>query len=502
MFERHTFVTGENIDWTHGIFVTDPETGLIEGYRVHGAEPGHIYFTRPGGWIVSYDLDGSGLLVDSETGRAWRWPRGVNSLDLVTTSTEHLLFESFGDWPAFTRHFTIVSGEMEEVGSFSIDTEGSWFDVLFSPDGQTVAYSAADTVYLLPIESAQPVVLFRAQFDANRPDETRVSIRINHGPFDPSQIRVVAEYDGPTTTRSRDEYRYFTWEGATLPAPACAGPQSPDGRYVAQPGGGAQRWINLVVRDDGSVYREDRGYYPPVGTVENPWSSVVIAAADTCTPLFRVQSAYWVQTGAWPHNWVSTSDGFVIGVHDGYALLRIDPPPGLVTLPPSGPDGSPNPWPAAAPTGGSRYMAYGPSVYDIDEDRWSGPGEIPWSASWWGDTHRERWFSIREFRGGDASEWILLPPKIQLPPFGDEIALRVAATGGCLALREEPGTDNPTTECLPEGERLTLAEPNEPLGAPRPFHSSIGVAEGKLWVYVRTENGVEGWVSHDYLEHD
>ena len=22
------------------------------------------------------------------------------------------------------------------------------------------------------------------------------------------------------------------------------------------------------------------------------------------------------------------------------------------------------------------------------------------------------------------------------------------------------------------------------------------------WVYVRTESGAEGWVSHDYLEHD
>ena len=391
---------------------------------------------------------------------------------------------------------------MEEVASFSIDTKRSWFDVLFSPDGQTIAYSAADTVYLLPIESAQPVVLFRARFDANRPGETRVRIQINNGPFDPSQIRVVAEYDGPTTTRSRDEYHYFTWEGATLPAPACTGLRSPDGRYVAQVTGGAFHWIGLVVRDDGSVYREDRGYYPPVGAIEIPWSSVVIAAADTCTPMFRAQSAYWVQTGVWPHNWVSTSDGFVIGVHDGYALLRIDPSPGLVTLPPSEPDGPPNRRPEAAPTGGGRYVAYGPSVYDVDEERWSGPGEVSWGDSWWGDTHRERWFTIREFRGGVEHRQILLPPKIQLPPFDDEIALRVAGTGGCLALREEPGTDNPTRECLPDGERLILAEPDTPRDDSRPFHTSIGVAEATLWVHVRTEQGVEGWVSHDYLEHD
>ena len=101
-----------------------------------------------------------------------------------------------------------------------------------------------------------------------------------------------------------------------------------------------------------------------------------------------------------------------------------------------------------------------------------------------------------------AHRQILLPPKIQLPPFDDEIALRVAGTGGCLALREEPGTDNPTRECLPDGERLILAEPDTPRDDSRPFHTSIGVAEAALWVHVRTEQGVEGWVSHDYLEHD
>ena len=147
-------------------------------------------------------------------------------------------------------------------------------------------------------------------------------------------------------------------------------------------------------------------------------------------------------------------------------------------------------------------MAYGPGVYDVDEERWSGPGEVSWGESWWGDTHRERWFTIREFRGGVEHRQILLPPKIQLPPFDDEIALRVAGTGGCLALREEPGTDNPTRECLPDGERLILAEPDTPRDDSRPFHTSIGVAEATLWVHVRTEPGVEGWVNHDYLEHD
>ena len=478
--------------------MTDPETGLTDGYRMPGAEPGHTYFTRRGGWIVSYDRDGWGLLLDRETGRAWRWPRVVDGLRLVATSGDHVIFEELGDGPAFIRRFTIASGEMEEVARFSIDSEGHWLDMLFSPDGRVIALSAADTVYLVATESARFSVLFRALPEDSRPGETRVSARVGNGVYDPSQIRVVVSYDGPAV-QSREERHYFTWDGDRVRGPACPGPHSPDGRYVAQPTGGAFHYARLLVRDDGSVYREDRGY---LAGGESAWGLVVIAAADTCTPLFRAQSAYWVQTGRWPHNWVSTSDGFVVGVHDGYAFLRIHPSPGLVSLPPSGPDGPPSREPQAAPTGGGRYMAYGPGVYDVDEERWSGPGEVSWGESWWGDTHRERWFTIREFRGGVEHRQILLPPKIQLPPFDDEIALRVAGTGGCLALREEPGTDNPTRECLPDGERLILAEPDTPRDDSRPFHTSIGVAEAALWVHVRTEDGVEGWVSHDYLEHD
>ena len=41
-----------------------------------------------------------------------------------------------------------------------------------------------------------------------------------------------------------------------------------------------------------------------------------------------------------------------------------------------------------------------------------------------------------------------------------------------------------------------------PVSSSPPFNTSLGLAEGARWVYVRTEDGVEGWVSHDYLEHD
>ena len=473
--------------------MTDPGTGLIDGYRVPGADPGHIYYRRPGGWLTSYDLEGSRLLLDRKTGRSWRWPRSYGGIRLLKASEEHLLFEDLDSaWPYYTGRFTVVNRDMKEVARFSLDTEGADPLVRFSPDGQTIALGTKDRVYLVPVESARPTVLFEAQVG----DEGPQRLLLGGQGWAPPRIRLSVTHAGRTTYPYSDVL-YFTWDGIRAPGPACEGLRSPDGRFVAQVTGGAFHWTGLVVRDDGSIYREDRGYHPGDASGGPPWSTVVIAAADTCTPILRVQSAHRVSSGTWPHNWLSTGDGLVVGVHDGYAILRIPPSPDLISLPASRPGGPPSGAPAergsqAAPTGGGRYMAYGPGVYDVDEERWSGPGEVSWGESWWGDTHRERWFTIREFRGGVEHRQILLPPKIQLPPFDDEIALRVAGTGGCLALREEPGTDNPTRECLPDGERLILAEPDTPRDDSRPFHTSIGVAEAALWVHVRTEDRRRG----------
>ena len=152
-------------------------------------------------------------------------------------------------------------------------------------------------------------------------------------------------------------------------------------------------------------------------------------------------------------------------------------------------------------------------MYDAAEDRWRGPGQMnrsPW-LFWWGDSHRERWFQYPVYTGGGAENWLLLPPKIEYPPFSEEIAFRVARTGSCLRLREEPGEDSRVLACLPDGERLLFAERDaeverDQYGDLLSPHPSISIMWGPptawAWVYVRTADGAEGWVSHDYLDHD
>ena len=306
------------------------------------------------------------------------------------------------------------------------------------------------------------------------------------------------------------ERRYFSWDGEELPAPACPGTLSPDGRYAV---------VSL-----GSPYYA----WPDHLRLAEPWPSVVVTDAVTCAPILRVRSAHRYEA-RWRARWLATSDGIVVGVRGGYGIVRVRPAPGLVSLP--------SEWagPEPAATGGGRYFGYGSRVYDAAEGRWHGP-RIPVGPSWWGDSHRERWFRSPIYSGTGEYLWLLLPPKIDFLPFDDEIAFRVARTGSCLRLREDPGEGGRVLGCLPDGERLLLADRGEPGPDPKPetgiapwypdplpdvdpYHSrlphpSIALlgpharasgdhrAEPSQWVRVRTADGAEGWVSHDYLAHD
>ena len=374
----------------------------------------------------------------------------------------------------------------------------------FSPDGRTIALAAADKVYLVPVATGTPVLL---SMPPPRHDEHPAFSLVETGvgsrrlpPLEPiwtwrpgeggRGIVVTARYSEEGYDRKIWEQLYYSWGGEALPAPACPGALSPDGRYAA-------------VQDGGPYFVQQVGYQ----LLENPWPSVVVTDAETCVPIFRVRSAH-TSGAVWRAGWLPTSEGFVVGVSDGYAIARVAPEPALTPLP----DGWPGP--SSAPTGGGRYFGYGSRVYDAAADRWYGPDDAG-GPFWWGASHRERWFHSRSVHWATgANSWLHLPPKIEFPPFAGEIAFRVAGTGGCLRLREEPGEDGRVLRCLPDGARLLFAERDaevpesdrlrraflSPFLAP---HSSITMLEWEdVWVHVRTEDGASGWVSHGYLEHD
>ena len=498
-FEHRSFESGERVDWTHGIFVVDAVARTTDGYRLPSAEPGHLYRAWRGGWILSSDPDWSGVLFDRETGRSWRWPLPTvpSSLSRHPRPTCSLRNSKAGaSIPAASRSST--GRWMKSRASPSARTTMSGLSHTSRLMNAPSRWLPRSTVYVVPVESALPRVLLDAPSVGDGPARVYVE-----GPwFDPRRI-AVASVGGPPRVWQHD---FFTWDGKPVPQsdPACPGRPSPDGRLLVQGEAGGYHSVRFVAQPDGEIHIEDRGYY----VLGVPWPSITIIEAETCTPLVRVQSVGGVSRNIrWPRNWLPTSDGYLVSVLDGYALLRILPTPALISIPasrPGGPaSGEPREYgPAVAPTGGGRYIGYGPSVYDVEERRWTGPGLVAWGASWWGDTHRERWSRILRFDPRNESTPLLLPPKIEYPPFDDEIAVRVVGTQSCLPLRDEPGTDGPVEACPREGSRLVVPKRSPgPVRSP-PFNTSLGLAEGARWVYVRTEDGIEGWVSHDYLEHD
>ena len=264
-FVRRTFEDGEDIDWTHGVFAHDVETRRTEGYAVAGLESEeHLYGVHPGGWITTWD--GSrpvewGLLLHVETGQSWRWR--IPALSLEAASEEHLLFEERKDRERTSR-FIMANRLMEEVARFSIDARGEEPEALFSPDGRAVLLELADKVYLVPVATGHPAVLF----DPLLRDDGHETQRLVWLDADSRQrppfayphwwyegglgIVVSALYETGADSTMWEHY-YFSWEGEALPAPRCPGVPSPDGRYAAVPDGShyyakTRAWNSLSIR--------------------------------------------------------------------------------------------------------------------------------------------------------------------------------------------------------------------------------------------------------------
>ena len=501
-YVRETWEAGEQIDysfeWWHGFFFLDTETGRTEGYRDprwETGQPSSSGYFASGPW-----LKWEGLLVNRRTGSAWRWPD--DALTILATSEEHV-FVVQRDEGASEAHFSLLDSEMRLAGEFLQKTETPYEPhASFSPDGRTIVLVVDFAVaYLVDVESVRPQVLLEG---AEREGWEQGAIRIKEayrGPgllvkrsywreTDPDGDALAAEYS--------DENRYFTWGGDPLPGreesfwASCRGGQlSPDGRYVVWQEGAP---VEIFFDED----------WVPTAS---PWLSVVIADAHTCEPRFRVRSALKSARSGYPGgSWLSDSSGYVFvfddGGSDGAMIVRVTGEPEIVALPSWGG------LLVAAPTGDGRYFANFSGVWDAWEDRWvtrSGPLSTEVSKFHWVDDHTELLYASVGYLGHFGAHYLLLAPKLEFPPFSEEVAFRVRGSDvTCADLLEEPRDSGSTIGCAFGGVRLTLAVPDD---APDEdcgltcYPSARAVYDG-WFVYVRTEDGLEGWIPLDSLEHD
>ena len=516
-FERREFAPGERIDWTSGILFMDTETGRIEGYRyvltdiapVPFAPSRHAAHGVGSRWVTA-PSDEAWFVFDRDGERAWRLPSGVtlaaasgDRVVLATAAGEGVLTD--GDFSAAT--------PIGPVGE----------DAMFSPDGRKLLVRREHAVYLLDLDTLDTETLFepephdewgspgRVWHEATRAgNEILVTVQYQV-PISESQAGS-AQSDYPRYTYPKRWLR-FGWDGAALaeaasPEIGWRASQSPDGRFVA--------W-------------EDDGYSPGLYEVGRAWPSVVVADSATREPLFRVLSASLQSPRG--DDWLDSSDGVLlrtfnekyIGWWSVPVLLRIRPSP-VIEWFPDAPAGYPR-WPfssgALASPDGQRFIAEsrkrltddpggdGVTIYDTHLDRWwvvSGPLNANWylRPSWPppGASRQELVITPTPIHPTGGGGDLFTRPKIEFPPFSEEVAFRVSGGGGCVSLLERPRARAAELECLPDGARVVLAVPPEP-PSDRDGGALTFIRDGGgLAVRVRTADGVEGWVAHAYLDHD
>ena len=485
-FEHRTFEPGEEIDWTHGIFFMDTETGRIEGYRVvadigwYGEYPWDNYHTTDdNNWIAG--TDGNALwLLNRSIHRSWKLAEGARMLSMSRNRMLLADREPSGlywvlEYPALDQDEKKGSNTVISIGEQEYQNDKAFL----SPLENVVVLMNDRIVYLIDFNSLDTIVLFDGKTNATYDYYVGIDLLGKQGFL----IEVHRQ--------SEPEHYAFDWSGRELPWNHRWASLSPDGRYALRTAEARDVWS--------------------VGGGCLAWPSISIEDAATGLPLFRVRSAE-----SWFHQWLADGSGIVAKVGGdsgepfGFAIVRIRPQPRVVPLPlPTGERWTVQIAPSIADAG--RYFVYtglrSIHLYDATEGRWGLPvvsenASVRFVLPFWGVDHREMRFTFGPlfWKAGGCHSLIMIPPKLEFPPYDDTLTFRVAGTASCLYLRAEPGGDRTVRDCLPDGTRLLLSESSEWVEAsPAARDPSVAWWE-RPWVYVRTDDGAEGWVALEYLE--
>ena len=464
----------------------DMQTERIEGYRVVadiGYEDslwGNYHTTDDNNWISG--TDGHTLwLMNRGNHRVWKLAEGLRT---VSMSRNRMLLSDRGPSRLYwVLEYPALDQRNESSGDavFSIkEQEYQTNTAFFSPQEDVLVLLNDRIVYLVELYSMDTIVLFDGKTDAPHTYGVELDMLGTQG-------FLVSLYGNQL------ERHAFDWSGRKLPWNHHWASLSPDGRYALRTEEAREMW--------------SRG-----GTCL-AWPLIGIEDVATGLPLFRVRSAE-----SWFHDWLADGSGIVAKVGDdsgelfGFAVVRIQPQPRVAPLP-LPPEGRWTLQVAPSPDAG-RYFVYagrsGVQVYDAADGRWGLPVVSEHASVWfglpfWGVDHREMRFRLGPLLyGGGCLSLIMIPPKLEFPPYDDTLAFRVAGTASCLYLRAEPGRDRAIRDCLPDGTRVLFSELPEWVATnPDPsvrYRDPFVAWWERPWVHVRTDDGAEGWVALEYLE--
>ncbi len=519
------------------VFFMNTETGEIEGWYVAAGDFDSSFCGVRGNDRFVTCSSGSGerraaYLVDRESGEVYQW--NPDEIRLLATWPNRVLFEELetgeiGAEP--TGRFTLVDDALGTVSSFELPpqrSEGQFFGGRaphLSPDGERLAIHVDRTVHLIDLTAGSSRAIAEAPEVHQNQRLDSVSLRSTQGT---DEIIVIARYSSPAEKPGtlgpppgvvpRALLRRYSWDGELLSEYSVDGKSvhlSPDGKLIA--------WENSLHWD--SV---------PVGGIGSAldWPTIVVADAASGEPRFRVRGGafcygdVFFADEALGRRWLADSSAVFFATRAGFHVVSIEDS-SLRPIPIGGADLfyqfiEPSPDnPDLLAVGRNEFVREGEGGYllgrlELVDAAGSKRREALLAPSAgglghlgpWGSSGREARFSIPhpDHHGGSlCGVGVTPPPKIEFPPFDDDIHLKVAADGGCLNLRDLPLTTANVITCLPDETSMTVTEVSltevpSYFSSLEPFVISVSYSDGNRWAHVQTDTGQEGWVSAEFLD--
>ncbi|HYG60209.1 MAG TPA: SH3 domain-containing protein [Symbiobacteriaceae bacterium] len=456
---------GEAID-KPGLYYLDVATGKVEGWRTDAEAVNLIPVNDFGYFMVG--AKEKAWLINRETGATHAWDPAQHRL--VAAAHGRFLFEEHREGRSQGR-FVVRDGSFAQVGSFALpDLAAKYAAAAFSPDGKTVVIGSTwekpEPFRLVDVSTGKatmldplPAVTAGQLVGVLLPGQSGPDLLIEH---------VIAHTEKTGMAREESMIRRYSWAGkllAEFSLEGRAGVVSPDGRYM--------HWTQDL---DGFT------------------RAVVLQDLASGRALFRVASADLA-------HWMGGSAGLMLETSQGLRLVSMqgDLRPGPQFPPEEG-------WVTLAgvlpsPAEGDRFL-HGPVVFDtggrVVQQVLLAPGESPYwvvnQFAWAPDGREVRFIVSPPVGKGNLGDLFAgLPPQVQKPPFADPFLLEVQDPAGeCLNLREQYSTSSRVIRCLPNGTRLAAGDLWE---APVKLNAPYWQEEGRLWLWVRTDKGEQGWVA-------
>lgn len=534
-WNRLDLATGEPIAFEHGACFIDTKTGAIEVLQLAGlaagAAHGGLYRTSGDGKLVAVEIgaergqEPAAGIYDRTNRRAIAWDPTVLRLHLL--DRRMFAFGALASDPTYGPGAyagnTYVAGrcymttaDLEPVGEFDLgpDITESAYRSALSNDGRTLIM-AGGTRFVPVIVNVEQAEMREAETPA---EPSQLTSMASVGPGDGSST-VSAVYFRQDDSRTR-----VTWDAdgkiideTTETAVGEDALLSPDGDWRLSPGtlrnrswgiGDQENWVYTELSDTRSsatAFRVLSGWLEYGLGIERRWladsSAFLVTGADAAAPVddyvsWRTNRAYYLVSTEGRLENLPAVPATLTGSRDdarsnwGYYAYFGGPEPA-----PDDPD----------------LMVFGRrAVFNRRTGEWLGPGTGPSPFEQqdpWQFGSSEAFFTFPNIGHDYASPGTILPPVVDVAPFRDEVTLTVARAGNCLNLRERPAGGAEIVDCMPDGTRLTVADPRYLLDqgwqfpdGPPAFWSDDVDGPRQMYVYVEQSDGERGWAAIQYLD--